>query len=104
MSLTYLDLLPLLPARITEKFDVDLDSGCWIWTGARQQGGYGVLKWLGSGQPAHRVIYKLLVGPISDGLDIDHACGVPACVSPDHLRPLPVSVNRAQKRPRKQPV
>lgn len=92
--MTPADLIPLLPPRLSEKFTVDPD-GCWRWTAAKQQGGYGMFKWQGIGQPAHRVVYRLIVGPIPAGMDVDHTCRVPECVSPDHLRLLPVSQNRA---------
>ena len=62
-------------------------SGCWIWTGA-SDGNYGVVQ--GDGQPvkAHRFVYELLVGPIPDGLHIDHLCRNRTCVNPSHLEPV----------------
>jgi HNH endonuclease len=36
---------------------------------------------------AHRVIYTLLVGPVADGLVLDHLCRVRHCVNPAHLEP-----------------
>lgn len=44
-------------------------------------------------QLAHRVAYKILVGPISRGLVIDHLCRNKLCVNPDHLEPVTQSVN-----------
>jgi hypothetical protein len=32
--------------------------------------------------------YEMLVGPVPDGLELDHLCRVPACVNPDHLEPV----------------
>jgi hypothetical protein len=68
-------------------------DGCWIWIGARNQNGYGnfgdserVLK-------AHRVAYQLLIGPIPDGLELDHRCRIRACVNPSHLEPVTHEVN-----------
>jgi hypothetical protein len=69
------------------KFDT-----CWVWTGARDHNGYGRLR---SKRPnprtfyAHRVAYELLVGPIPDGLEIDHRCFNPPCVrpGPEHCEP-----------------
>lgn len=37
---------------------------------------------------AHRVSYEALVGPIPNGLQIDHLCNQPACVNPSHLLPV----------------
>lgn len=64
---------------------------CWIWTGCRHASGYGMLNVGGrKGRlvRAHRYSYELLVGPIPDGLQLDHLCRVPACVNPDHLEPV----------------
>ena len=35
-----------------------------------------------------RVAYEMVVGPIPDGLQIDHLCRVRNCVNPDHLEPV----------------
>jgi hypothetical protein len=37
---------------------------------------------------AHRFSYLKLVGPIPEGLQIDHLCRVRHCVNPDHLEPV----------------
>jgi len=37
---------------------------------------------------AHRFAYELLVGPIPEGMDLDHVCGVRLCVWPEHLEPV----------------
>ena len=63
-------------------------SGCWLWTGARS--GYGHGKFNANGVPwqAYRYSYALLVGPISDGLVLDHLCHNALCVNPAHLEPV----------------
>lgn len=61
-------------------------SGCWTWAGALDHG-YGVFGVAGHAR-AHRFAYTALVGPIPDGLEIDHKCRNRACVNPDHLEPV----------------
>ena len=62
-----------------------LDSGCWEWTGARQAVGYGYF-WDGKRRTyAHRWSYERHVGPIPDGLTIDHLCRNTSCVNPAHM-------------------
>jgi hypothetical protein len=51
---------------------VEVPSGCWEWQGARQPEGYGRVRRYGETRQAHRVVYELLVGPIPDGLTLDH--------------------------------
>lgn len=42
---------------------------------------------------AHRVMYTHIVGPIPDGLTIDHLCRVHNCVNPAHLEPVTLYEN-----------
>ncbi len=78
----------IVPDRIREKYTEDPETGCWIWTAAHHQLGYGVTFYDGRQQQVHRVLYMVLVGPIPDGLELDHLCRVPACVNPAHLEPV----------------
>lgn len=69
-------------------------TGCWLFTGRwESRNGYGRLEYQGKPTVFHRVIYELLVGPIPDGLLLDHKCRVPACCNPDHLEPVTVKEN-----------
>lgn len=70
---------------------VDASGDCWEWTG-RRRSGYGVAELVGT-TSAHRVAYVLLVGPIPEGLQLDHLCRNRACVNPDHLEPVTNLVN-----------
>lgn len=70
---------------------VHITDGCWNWVGYAQRG-YGVFEKRIAGiryrGRAHRVVYELLVGPIPEGLTIDHLCRNTLCVNPDHLEPV----------------
>jgi len=61
------------------------DSECWPWTASVLHDGYGHAWFERRGQPAHRVAWKLLRGPIPDGLFVLHRCDNPPCCNPDHL-------------------
>lgn len=59
---------------------------CWIWTGATNNKGYGLLgKDAGATFTAHRASYTLAHGPISPGMFVLHRCDNPPCVNPAHL-------------------
>lgn len=57
---------------------------CWLWTGAITKG-YATCRWKGKTYRAHRLAYEQWVGPIAEGLDLDHLCKTPRCVNPAHL-------------------
>lgn len=75
---------------LSERFwaKVDKTDTCWLWTGATARNGYGQVGIDGRTRSAHRVSYEALVGPIPDGLVIDHLCRVRHCVNPDHMEPV----------------
>ena len=59
---------------------------CLIWTGAKDNTGYGRLQVNGRLATAHRYAYEEAHGPIPDGMVIDHICHKRTCVNVDHLR------------------
>jgi hypothetical protein len=63
---------------------VDKTGDCWIWTGAIASNGYGSF----AHSTAHRWAYTHLVGPVPDGMDLDHLCRVRTCCNPMHLEPV----------------
>jgi hypothetical protein len=70
------------------RFDrhVQKSDGCWLWTGWRNQRGYGAFG-VTPDRPmqAHRFAWQMAVGPIPEGLCVLHRCDNPPCVRPDHL-------------------
>lgn len=64
---------------------VDRSDDCWVWTGTGTPKGYGQFAPHGKHVYAHRFAYELLVGPIPEGMTIDHLCRNRGCVRPDHL-------------------
>lgn len=75
---------------IEDRFIVMVDRGespCWNWLGHVMPNGYGQFRWPG-GSLAHRYAYTLWIGPIPDGMVIDHLCRNRKCVNPSHLRAI----------------
>lgn len=75
--------------------DIDTldDPGCWEWKGSRLKGGYAHAHRPHRRILAHRFAYELLVGPIPQGLHLDHLCRNRACVNPAHLEPVSAREN-----------
>lgn len=74
--------------RFMAKVTVDAPTGCWIWTAAVDRKGYARFGLNGKNRTAHRVSYELFVGPIPEGMTLDHLCRNRACVNPAHLDPV----------------
>ena len=90
--------------RFLAKIRVDVDSGCWLWTGARQDmhawrgnernpryagaacNWRGHFRLDGRREYAHRAAWRLFCGPIPDELVVRHmlTCNT-LCVNPAHL-------------------
>jgi hypothetical protein len=86
-------------------------TGCWLYKGFINAKGYGLVD-VSRRAPqvrAHRAVWEYVVGPIPDGLELDHLChgrdedcpgGVQCmhrrCVNPAHLEPVPGAINNAR--------
>lgn len=69
------------------------DDGCWIWSAGRVSAGYGVFWADGKTRLAHRLAYEEMVGPVPDGLHLDHLCRRTSGVNPWHLEPVTAREN-----------
>lgn len=73
--------------RGLDRYEVDEETGCWVWQGALARG-YGYVRIAGRLYRAHRAMYEREVGEIPDGLELDHLCRNTACINPEHLEPV----------------
>lgn len=90
-TLTMEDERALVMGRLLDR---SVDYGrCWLWTGATNGVGYGVISYQGKRWYTHRLSYTVCRGPIPEGLVIDHLCGQTLCFSPEHLDPVTKRVN-----------
>ena len=73
--------------RFDEKYVVEANSGCWLWTGSVRSGrdDRPILHINGKPVLAYRYAFERFVGPIPEGRMICHKCNVPTCVNPDHV-------------------
>lgn len=68
-------------------------DGCWEWTRARDNNGYGIITLNMKQVRLHRLVWELVHGPIPEGLTIDHLCRCKPCCRPDHLEPVTMAEN-----------
>lgn len=91
--------------HLRERFFAHVDmpaqpTDCWLWTGARNENGYGRFQLGGRGSPVactHRVAFELLRGQAPLDRDLDHLCDVRHCINPWHLKPETSERNRSYR-------
>lgn len=84
-------------------------SECWLWTGSLMASGHAHFVSV-HGALAHRFAYATEVGPIPDGLELDHTCHSfdltckegnscmhRRCVNPAHLEPVTRAENQRRR-------
>lgn len=97
--------MPALPPeqrflRLTDQND----DGCWYWLGhaVGSKSRYPRFRpTTNQHDPqvyAHRWAYEHWVGPIPEGMELDHTCRHPMCVNPAHLEPVSPAVNSERAR------
>jgi len=63
---------------------IDATGDCWTYDGAHSNSAYphngdGLL---------HKQMWERLVGPVPEGMELDHLCRNTKCINPDHLEPV----------------
>lgn len=104
----------LLPQKIAARIQVS-DTGCWTWKGSTSTNGYGRFEFPKSPEGhrvrprIHRLVWEALVGPIPEGMVIDHMChnedltceggkcSHRKCCNPAHLRVTTQEENNAAR-------
>lgn len=71
--------------RFRKRVAVAGPDDCWLWTGNKNQYGYGRLRVNGRRRVASRISYEINVGQIPPGMLVMHVCDNPPCVNPKHL-------------------
>lgn len=81
------DVLDRAAQRVWTKVKIGNPTECWPWTAGRygRLRLYGRSNLLGRHTTAHRVVYQIVNGPITNALDVCHRCDNPICCNPAHL-------------------
>jgi hypothetical protein len=91
------DLRQRLYAKLAPCPEPGCACDCLRWTGEHDRDGYGRIAVDGHKTGVHRVAWQIEIGPIPEGLVIDHVvkrgCVHRDCARTDHLEPVTVAVN-----------
>ena len=73
-----------LEARLAARTEIDPLSGCHLWQGTCNRGGYALITLHGKRHLGHRLAWTLKFGAIPPGLVLCHRCDERRCINPDH--------------------
>ena len=88
-----------LPERIRQRTRLQPNargSFCWIYTGCRNNNGYGKVRWKGRLVYMHRLAYALAHGRVPSGKIVCHQCDTKPCFNPACLQAGTKSTNMKQ--------
>lgn len=72
--------------RIITRIEV-VPGGCWLWRGSiNPVYGHGEIGVAYRTYSAHRLAYRIFIGPVPPNMDVMHTCETKICVKPHHLR------------------
>jgi HNH endonuclease len=71
---------------------------CWVVNTRKGNGRYALVRIDGRERYAHRAMYEQEVGPIPEGMELDHLCSVTRCICPEHLEPVTRATNARRGR------
>ena len=83
---------PRIICRETKCSMPGLEGPCHEFVHAKLNG-YGIVQYQGKCTLVHRYVWERDIGPIPEGLVIDHRCRNRACCNTNHLRLVTLSVN-----------
>lgn len=79
---------PISPKLIEDRCVKDERTGCWLWSGAKFNTGYGKIARVIDGKKkylkAHRLMASYTIGDVTDKF-VCHTCDTPSCCNPEHL-------------------
>src|SRR5437899_5599175 len=80
---------------LKERFEAKVPAGpgCMAWMGALDHKGYGRFSVKGINKFAHRIAFELYIGPIGEGLTIDHLCRSRRCQNISHMEAVTMRTN-----------
>lgn len=85
--------------KVAVNYDSAYDGNCWEWQAGLQSQGYGMFS-LTTVIPnqtkivlAHVWAFEYLIGPVPEGLELDHLCRNTRCVNPSHVEAVTHAIN-----------